>query len=554
MKQQRLKRVGSGKSSELIRAHKYYEQRAWRAAYEAFLLADQDAALGANDLELLATAACLLGRDEEYLKTLERAFNVHRETRQRVGAAQCAFWVGFRLLMRGEMGRATGWLARAQRLLERVTSECAVRGYLLLPTVEQQMESDDFESAFATATSIVEIGERCEDSDLIACARHQQGRIRIKQGKVEAGLALLDETMVAVSIGELSPIVTGLLYCSVIGACQQVFALDRTREWTAALKQWCDGQEDLVAFTGACQVHRAEIMQLQGRWLEAVEEARSAHDRSQGINQKAAAEALYQQAEIYRLRGEFGAAEEAFIGASDLGLEPQPGLALLRLAQGNFDAASTAIRRVAGTTTDRLKRMGLLPAYTEIMLAIGDVEDARRACQELETIARSFDTGVPGAIAAEARGALELAEDDAQNALSELRQAFEVWQRIEAPYAAARVRVLIGRACRSLGDEEGARLELAAARSTFEGLGAMPDLARIDSLTSEASREDAHPLTPRELQVLRLVSVGKTNASIAAELFLSERTVERHLSNILTKLDVPTRTAATAWAYQHDLI
>jgi DNA-binding CsgD family transcriptional regulator len=276
--------------------------------------------------------------------------------------------------------------------------------------------------------------------------------------------------------------------------------------------------------------------------------------RSQGIDRRAAAAALYQQGEVHRLKGEFAAAEEAYRGASQLGREPQPGLALLRLAQGRIDAAATTIRRVGLTVTDRLKRLSLLPAYIEIMLAAGDVPDARTACRELEEIARSLDTGVPGAIAAEACGAVDLAEDNAQAALGPLRRAFEVWQRIDAPYAAARVRVLIGLACGALGDEDGASLEIDAARSTFERLGAAPDLARIDSLMAGALSGHAHGLTPRELQVLRLVAAGDTNKAIAASLCLSERTIDRHLSNILAKLDLPSRTAATAWAYEHGLI
>ncbi len=339
--------------------------------------------------------------------------------------------------------------------------------------------------------------------------------------------------MVTVTAGELSLLVTGLMYCSVIKACQEVYALDRTREWTAALTQWCEGQPDMVAFAGVCQVHRAEIMQLQGTWPEAIEEARRACARSQGVDQRAAAAALYQQAEVHRLRGEFAAAEEAYRGASQLGLEPQPGLALLRLVQGRSDAAATAIRRVAGTTVNRLKRINLLPAYIEIMLAAGDVQDARSACRELEDIARSFDTGIPDAIAAQACGAVDLAEGDAQAALGSLHRAFEVWQRIEAPYAAARVRVLIGLACRTLGDEDGAGLEIDAARSIFERLGATPDLVRINSLTKGASPGRAHRLTPRELEVLRLVATGETNKAVA-EQAIPERedgrsTREQHL-------------------------
>jgi DNA-binding CsgD family transcriptional regulator len=533
---------------------KHFELRTWAGAYDALSLADQETPLGAEDLELFAMVAYLVGRDDEYLKTLERAHKAHLNAGQCARAVRCAFWLGFRLLMRSEMGRATGWLARAERLLERDARECAERGYLLLPVVEQRLESGEFESAYAAAAHAAAIGERCGDADLIVCARHQQGRIRLQQGQVEAGLALLDETMLAVTADELSPLVTGLMYCSVIQACQKVYAFDRTREWTAALADWCEGQPDMVAFAGVCQVHRAEIMQLQGAWPGAIDAAQRACTRSQGVDRRAAAAAFYQQAEVHRLKGEFAAAEEMYRGASQQGLEPQPGLALLRLAQGRSDAAATAIRRIASTTVDRLKRMSLLPAYIEIMLAAGDIEDARNACRDLEDIARTFDTGVPGAIAAHARGAVDLAEGDAQAALGSLRRAFEVWQRIEAPYAAARVRVLIGLACRALGDEDSAGLEIDAAKSVFEWLGAMPDLARIESLMKDPSSCHVHGLTPRELQVLRLVAAGKTNKAIAGKLFLSKKTIDRHVSNILTKLDVSSRTAATAFAYQHSLI
>jgi DNA-binding CsgD family transcriptional regulator len=543
------KRAVAGKCPALDRAREQYGHRAWASAYQAFLRADHEIALAAEDIELLAMAAYLIGRDEDYLAALERAYHAHCDAGQFIPAVRCAFWLGFRVLMRGEMGRASGWFARGQRLLDRDPRECAERGYLLLPVVEQRIGADD-EAAYAAAAEAAAIGERCRDADLVACARHQQGRIRLQQGQVEAGLALLDETMLAVAAGELSPLVTGLMFCSVIAACQQVYALDRTREWIVAMTQWCEGQPDMIAFAGVCQVHRAEIMQLQGAWPGAIEAARRACARSQGIDQRATAAAYYQQAEVHRLKGEIAAAEAAYRNASQSGLDPQPGLALLRCTQGRLDAATAAIRSAVGTTTDRPKRMGLLPAYVEIMLAAGDVESARDAWRELEDLAQGFDTGVPDAMAAQARGAVELAEGNARAAIVSLRRAFDAWQRIAAPYAVARVRELIGLACRALGDEDGASLEIGAARSIFDRLGAAPDRARIDSLM----KGRPHPLTPRELQVLRLVAAGKTNATIAAELFLSERTIERHLSNIFTKLDLSTRTAATAWAYEHGLI
>jgi DNA-binding NarL/FixJ family response regulator len=541
-------------SRELHEAREACERSAWADAHRRLQLAQGDGPLQAEDLERLALAAYMLGRDDEYLETLERAFDAHASAGRRARAVRCGFWLGFRWLLRGEKGRATGWFARAERLLAHEAQECAEHGYLLLATIQQRLEAGDLESALAAAVEAAAIGERCADPDLIACALYDQGEIRLRQGAVQPGLALLDETMITVTSGRVSPLVTGLMYCAVIAACQRVYAIDRSREWTAALSQWCAKQPDMVSFLGVCQVHRAEILQLQGAWLDAIEQAQRACAVAQGVSRSAAAAALYQQAEVHRLRGELAEAEEAFRDASRLGLEPQPGLALLRLVQGRADAAAAAIRRAAGATTDRLERMSLLPAYIEIMLAAGALEDAREACAELEEIARTFDTGAPGAIAAHARGAVELAQGDAQAALGALRRAFEGWRRIDAPYAAARTRELIGLACRAHGDEDGASLELDAARSAYERLGATPDLARVDSLMKGSLPGPAHRLTPRELQVLRLVAAGETNKAIAARLSLSDKTIDRHVSNIFAKLDVSSRAAATAFAYRHKLI
>jgi DNA-binding CsgD family transcriptional regulator len=334
-----------------------------------------------------------------------------------------------------------------------------------------------------------------------------------------------------------------------------VYALRRAQEWTAALTQWCEQQPDMVAFTSRCLVHRAEIMQLRGAWREALEEARRAGERSsQGVSQAAAAQAFYQQGEVHRLQGELVAAEEAYRDASRCGCEPQPGLALLRLAEGNGDAAAAAIRRVVGETNEPLKRARLLPAYVEIMLAIGDIQEARSACRELAEISAGFQSGMLGAMAAQARGAVDLADGDVRAALVALRHARQVWQELEVPYETARVRVLLGVACRALGDDDTAALELEAARGDFANLGAAPDLARVDALTRRASPIDAHGLTPREHEVLRLIAAGKTNKAIAAELVLSERTVDRHVSNIFTKLGLSSRAAATAYAYEHRLV
>jgi len=555
VKQRQAKKRVTEVSGELARGRQCYAASAWADSFALLSQADKEVPLGVADLELLATSAYLVGQDGVFLDALDRAHGAYLSAGETTCAARCAFWLGLSLLFMGETGRGTGWLAGARRLIEGETADCVERGYLLLPTAEQLLGAGDYDTAYATAADAVEIGDQFGEADLVSCARHLQGRALMGQGRVEEGLALLDEAMIAVTAGQLSPLMTGLIYCSVIDACQQVYALARAWEWTAALTQWCEAQPQMVAFTSTCLVHRAEIMQLHGAWRDAIEEARRACEpRYQGTEQQPPATAFYQQAEVHRLRGEFEAADEEYRNASRQGCDPQPGLALLRLAQGSTDVAAAAIRRVMSATTAQLRRTRLLPAYVEIMLAVSDIENARSACRELADIAESFDTSVLSAMAAHAQGAVELAEGDAQAALGSLRRAFEAWQQVEAPYEAARVRVLMGMACRTFGDDEGAGLELDAARAVFEQLGAAPDLARIDSLTKTAPPGRPHGLTPRELQVLRLVASGKTNKAIAAELFLSEKTVDRHVSNFFNKLDVPTRAAATAYAYEHKLI
>jgi DNA-binding CsgD family transcriptional regulator len=540
---------------ELGRGRESYAGRAWMNAYKSLSHADQAAPLGAEDLELLATSAYMLGRDDEYVSCLERAHHAYLGSGEAMRAARCAFWVGMNLALRGEMGRATGWLGRAQRLVEREGRDCVERGYLLLPLMFEHEDTGDYEGAAATAADAAGIGERFGDADLFALAVHSQGILLVKQGRVVEGLGLLDEAMVAVTAGELSPIVSGFVYCGVIMGCQEAYELRRAQEWTAALTRWCEEQPDMVSFTGTCLVHRAEIMQLHGAWPDALEEARRAGQRlAQVRNQSGAAQAFYRQGEVHRLQGRFTAAEEAYREASRSGWEPQPGLALLRLAQGDGDAAAAAIRRAVGETTEPLKRARLLPAYVEIMLAVGDAQEAHSACGELEEISARYDRSMLGAMVAYAEGAVDLAEGDARAALLALRRAWQVWRDLEVPYEAARVRVLVGLACSVLGDDDTAALELEAARGVFAQLGAVPDLARVDSLTRRVRSIDAHGLTPRELQVLRLVAAGATNKVIAAELVLSERTVDRHVSNIFTKLGVSSRTAATAYAYDHQLI
>jgi ATP/maltotriose-dependent transcriptional regulator MalT len=540
-------------SGEIEQGREAYERKAWRRAYELLLLADRVEPLGGDDLERLATAAYLSGEDDAHVRSLERAHNDHLQTGDRLRAARCAFWAGLMLFLRGETGQGSGWLARAQRLVEGL--DCAEGGYLLLPVAEQQLAEGSADAARSTAVEAAGIGSRFGEADLVAAARHLEGRALIRKGQLSAGLMLLDEAMLAAIAGELSPIMTGLIYCSLIEACQGVYELKRAREWTGALARWCEKQPQMVAFTATCLVHRAQVLVLAGDWSDAMAEARRACESSSregGRNPPAGA--WYQQAELERLRGDFAAAERSYREASRAGREPQPGLALLRMAQGRTDAANAAIRRILSATTDPLKRANLLPAHTEIMLAAGDLREADRGCSELEKIAERFDSEALRAMSAQGRGAVSLAKGDAGAALASLSRALELWRRVEAPYETARVRVQIGMACGSLGDEEAAGLELDAARAVFERLGAEPDLVRLDSIRERPAAAQQHPLTARELQVLRLIAAGRTNKAIAAELFLSERTIDRHVSNILTKLGVPSRAAAISHAYEQKLL
>jgi DNA-binding CsgD family transcriptional regulator len=536
--------------AELERARELYAQRAWRDAHAALSAADRQAPLAAADLELLATAAYMIGRQEEYFELLGRAHRAHLDAGEGLRAADCALWIGINLAQKSDLGRAGGWLGRARRLVEREGRECVEQGYLLIPRMFEQEMRGDPEAAIATAGEILHIAERFGDADLFALAAQSQGYLLVLHGRAKEGVPLLDEAMVAVANGELSPIASGLVYCGVILACQTAYELGRAQEWTAALAAWCQEQPDMVAFTGRCLVHRTEILGLRGAWAEALVEARRAGRRCmEAENPRAAGEAAYLQGDLHRLQGRFDAAEDAYREASHHGCEPQPGLALLRAAQGSTDAALIAVRRALGERTAPSGRARLLPALVEISLAAQDLATARAACAELEAIAATFGSPMLDAMAAHARGALELAGGHGDAALPSLRRAAHTWQELDAPYEVARARALIARACRALGDGDTAQMELDAARETLARLGAAPDLAGLDG-----PEQRRHGLTARELEVLRLVASGASNKVTAAELVLSEKTVERHLSNIFAKLGVSSRAAATAFAYEHGLL
>jgi DNA-binding CsgD family transcriptional regulator/tetratricopeptide (TPR) repeat protein len=543
------------RADALARGRESYARCAWSAAYNQLSDAGRQAPLEPDDLERLATAAYLIGKDEESAAAWARAHQAFLGRADTMRAVRCGFWLAFGLFGLGDRARAGAWIERGRRLLAGAPDDCAEQGYLLLPGALERVMRGDIAGAYHEFCRAAEIGERCGDADLIALARHSRGRVLIRMGEIRKGVALLDEAMVAVEAGDVSPMVVGDVYCSVIEGCVEIYDFRRAREWTAALTSWCASQPDLVPYRGECLVRRAELLQLQGSWAEAAEEAAHACERFlQRPDRPAAGSAFYQRAELHRLRGVVEQAEAAYRQASRYGRDPQPGLALLRLAQGQLGEATTFIERAMAGASGTASRARLLPARVEIALAADDPQSASGAADELAELAARIEAPLLSAAAAQARGAVLLAEGNAEAALSVLRHAWAAWQEIEVPYEAARVRVLIGLACRSLRDPAAADMEFDAARWTFQQLGAGPELARLAALAGAPTSVAAAGLSTREVQVLRLLAAGRTNRAIAAELFISERTVERHVSNIFIKLDVGSRAAATAYAYQHQLI
>jgi DNA-binding CsgD family transcriptional regulator len=546
----RQKYVGSPMADALTLGRQFVAERRWADAYRELGSANDERPLALEDLEHFANAAYMCAAYDDCDAAWTRAHQEWLQQGDIPRAAHAAFSFASGLVFRDEFAPAMGWIARGRTILES-GPDCSERAWLLILTGLPMMFMGDPASAHPMFVEAIAVADRFDDIDIRSLARLACGQSLVMQRQPREGLAMLDEVMVAATAGELSPLVTGISYCAVIDTCQRIFDLRRAREWTAALTRWCASQPQDVPFRGNCLIHRCEVMQIQGEWGDALDAALLACKAlTEPIVRPMVGSAYYQLGEIHRRRGAFVEAEDAYTRASDAGRQPQPGHALLRLAQGRIDAAQASIRRVLDETADPGERSKIIPAYVEIMLAAGDVPAARSAADELSNIAEAIDAAFLRGVSAHAAGSVLLAEGDARGALLALRRASAAWTEVDAPHEAARTRELIASACRAVGDDDTADMELAAACRAFEQLGAAGDLARL----RPASGDVPGGLSPREVEVLVLVASGKTNRAIANELVLSEKTVARHMSNIFTKLGISSRAAATAYAYEHGLV
>jgi DNA-binding CsgD family transcriptional regulator len=538
-------------TARLEAARDAYRRRDWVAARQGFTAARAAGELAAADLDALGDAAWWLGEVEEASAVLEAAYRRHLDEGRPGPAAMAAMGIGVNALLRGDGVVGAGWVGRAQRLLAD-QPEGVEHGYLLYLELEGALDGEDADAVIGTARRLRALGRAHADPNLAAAGDLFEGRALVRQGRMAEGMALLDGAMLAVRSGELRPEYAGNIYCHLMAAFAELADVRRAAEWTEATSRWLAGLPAAVLFTGICRVHRSQVLQRKGAWAQAEREAAQVCQDLAEIQISGAAEGHYQVGELRRLRGDLAGAEAAYREAHRLGRDPQPGLALLRLAQGRAPAAAASVRAaLAAVVHDRLARAWLCAAQVEIALAAGQPEVAARACEELERTASTYGSSGLESAALQARGAVLLAGGRAEAALPTLRAACRRWQELDAPYDAARVRVALAGAYRALDDGDAAALELDAAEAVFERLGAAPDAARVHALRGRPALPGG--LTDREAEVLALVAAGRSNREIAEALVLSSKTVARHLSNIFAKLGVASRTQAAAYAFEHGL-
>lgn len=532
-------------TAHLARARELHRASRWEEACAEYGVADGEVPLAVEDLEAFAEAAQISARGDEAVALLRRVFDLRVSAGDLDDAAQVAFWLWWALFTGNEIVQASGWLKHTSRVLGPEMTTCL---WLRIPEAMFHAATGQHSSAAELLSSIVDEGQ----GEVVPWALSMWGQTLIDEGQLEDGLDRLEEAMAILFTHGLSPRVTPWIYCAAVRGCCLARDFARARAWNRSMARWLDSLNSLGgAYLGNCRIYRSRVMFLNGAWPDALDEIAAVCDDLDGYTGWVCGHAYYQLGEVRRLRGEWGAAEDAYRRAAENGCPTQPGLALLRLAEGDVDAASAGVRRALTEVAARPDRLDLLKAAVTVYLEEGNIEAARDAVTEFEEITRDLTTPVIEAETSTMRGALALSEGDPGSALPLLRRAAGTWQEQDAPHERAKLNVLIGQACRALADHDGARLEFSAARRTFERLGAVPDLALLDRIVGGS---ETHGLTRREIEVLCLIARGKANRAIANELHLSERTVHRHVSNIFTKLDVDSRTAAVAYGIRHRIV
>lgn len=541
-------------AAALAEARELFDACRWRRCVEVLSEADRQLPLDGEGLMLLAAAAALTGADELAVSAFGRAYQQFLAADDPRAAFRSAAWASLTLENAREPVRSRAWAARAEQLVETHGLDGAEAAWMLAQRAHHLLAEQRLTEALTTAREGERLGLTSHDADAVVLARLTIGFALLLSGERARAIGVLDEVMLAVSTDETSPAVVGITYCLSVAACVRLRDVVRARAWTATLDRWCAARPDLVPFRGTCLVHRAQMSTLDGNWAGALDEARAAQGLLEGAEAGAAA---YQQGELHRLMGDEVAAEGAYRRANALGVQPEPGLSRLRTAQGRADVAVRTLQRLCSEPRPAEDLAELLAARIEAELATDDIDAALASAAELRGIAGDLGTPLLAGLADQAEGATLLAAGRPDEALGVLRQSQQRWIELDLPHSCAQARVLAGGCLRALGDEDAADLEFEAARECFERLGAAPDLARADLLAAADRRRSPGgrgPLTDREVEVVRLVAAGHTNRVIAGRLCLSEKTVARHLANVYAKLDLPSRAAATAYAYDHGLL
>jgi ATP/maltotriose-dependent transcriptional regulator MalT len=529
-----------------------YTRRDWPGAYRAFSSIRQRRELDTDDLHALGDAAWWLGLIKETLIISEECYRRYLQEGRPLRAAMDALDAGFSWILRGESAIGSGWLSRARQLLAD-QPPCAEQAFLIWMDASEALAAGDLDAALVAARQVQEAGQQFASPSLTSLGLLSEGMVAIQRGQLKRGFGLLDEAMLPVLAGQVQPEWAGNIYCQMMAVCHDLADFNRARQWTTATQRWCEELSSAVMFLGICRMHRVQLLQLGGQWTRAEAEASVACTELAEMNLEVVAEAHYQRAELLRLKDDLPAADREYRRAEELGRNPQPGLALLHLAQGQVDQAAADLRAaLAEVPAATAPRARLLVTQAEIALAEGDLATAIQADRELAEIADRFPTPGFTAWSHHTSGTIALAQDHVQEALDRLQAALQAYGELEAPYHAARVRVLMADAFDRLGDAKAAAAERDSAVAVFAQLGARHELRLLVNRRQPPYR--AVGLTEREAEVLSQIAAGRTNKEVAATLVLSEKTVARHLANIYLKLGVTSRTAAASWAYRHGMV